>query len=444
MTSTIRRITGASIALAASLTLSGPLLLSASAEPAPTPPADPSTAAAFYLQEQLEAGGSHFSVEADFGTYVDYGVTADAVLALASAGTGQAQARLATAYLADNVVNYTGFGDPTEVYAGSVAKLLTVAIVQGQDPRAFGGHDLVATLEALETESGRFSDDSAFGDYSNTFGQSFALIGLSRAGVNPSTAAVDFLGQQQCPGGGFQLYMDAVPCTDDANSDPDATALAVQALIAVGADSERVGDGLDYLAGVQGADGGVGGGGPQTAANANSTGLAGQAFLAGGRTAQAGLARAYIVGLQYDCEFPSALHGGIAYDPAAYAAQQAAGAAAVPVDQDRRSTTQALLALAGTPLYAVTATGATDTAVGLTCATTPPTGPSEPTGPAEPTGPTAPSEPTGGAVTGPVVETDLPQGATTPAPAMAVAALLLLAVGGASVTAAAARRGTHR
>lgn len=430
---TIRRVTvatgmtaakaTATVALAAGLSVTGALATSASAQPLP----DPEASAAYYLQQQLEAGGSHFSLETDFGTSVDYGVTADAVLALAAAGTGQAEAERATDYLAGNVVNYIGFGDATEIYAGSVAKLINVALVQGRDPADFGGFDLLGTLQSLETESGRFSDDSQWGDFSNTFGQSLALIALERAGVEPSPASIAFLGEQQCPDGGFQLYMDDTPCTDAANSDPDATALAVQALIAVGGPAESVDAGLDFLASRQGADGGVGGGAPQTAPNANSTGLAGQAFLAGGRTAEADLASAYISGLQYGCTFPEALRGGIAYDPAAYAIQEAAGAEATPIDQDRRSTTQALLALAGTPLYAVTAEGASDTAPAPTCESG-----STPT--AAPTVTTV--------VTGPVVETDLPRGSTLPVSQLALAGLLVLAGGGAA--AATARRGAHR
>ena len=390
-TTTLRRGIGASVALAATLTLSGPLVAGASADPAP---ASSTESAAHYLQQELIAGGSHFSVESDWGPYVDYGVTADAVLALASAGTGQAESRKATAFLADKVLTYTGFDDPNEVYAGATAKLLNVAVAQGLDPRDFGGNDLVAMLTALEAESGRFSDQTAYDDYSNVLGQSLALIGLKRAGVNPSTASVEFLAGQQCPGGGFRLSMDASPCTDGATSDPDATAFAVQALIATSGDRESIEGGLDYLAARQGADGGVGGGGPQTAPNANSTGLAGQAFLAGGRSAQATLARQYIADLQYGCQFPEALRGGIAYNAEAFADQLAAGADAVPVDQDRRSTAQAILALAGTPLYAVTATGAADTATAPECSEEP----SEPSEPGEPTPP----------VTGPVIETDIP------------------------------------
>ena len=54
---------------------------------------------------------------------------------------------------------------------------------------------------------------------------------------------------------------------------------AVQALIAVGGGQTEVTDGLDYLAARQGASGGVSS--PTQGVNGNTTGLAGQAFLAG-------------------------------------------------------------------------------------------------------------------------------------------------------------------
>ena len=425
-TPTLRRSIGASVALATALTLAGPLT-GASAEPASSASGSTSSAA-HYLEQQLAAGGDHFSVEAGGTVYADHGVTADAVLALAAAGTGQAGAAKATAYLREHAADYVTFGTPGDVASGSVAKLLNLTVVQDLDPRDFGGYDLIDTLESLESENGRFSDVSAWRDFSNVLGQSLALIGLERAGVSPSAAAVDFLEAQQCPGGGFQLYMDA-PCTDAATSDPDATAFAVQALIAADGDSAAITAGLDFLAAKQGADGGLGGGAPQTAPNANSTGLAGQAFLAGGRTAQAALARGYIERLQYGCTFPPALRGGIAYDPAAFAAQQALGAAAMPVDQDRRSTTQALLALAGTPLYAVSATGATATAAALDCSAPPVTTPGTPG--------TAP-------VTGPVIETDLPAEPGVPGVWLGLAALVLLLAGGAATAVASANTATTR
>lgn len=330
---------------------------------------DPTLVGAHYLQQQLAAGGHHFSVTFDSVDYPDHGVTADAVLALAAAGTAQDEAALATAWLADDVVGYLGFGDPAEISAGSTAKLLNVALAQGIDPTDFGGYDLLTALKGLEQPSGRFSDQSVYGDYTNTFGQSFALIGLDRAGEPVSDAARAYLLAQQCPGGGFQLYMSDAGCTSDDSADPDATAMAVQALIAVGGAATEASDGLDHLASRQDPAGGVGGGGPQSGVNANSTGLAGQAFLAGGRTAQARAAVTFLTSLQYGCDFPVALRGGIAYDAASFAATKAAGADAEPIDQDRRSTSQALLALAGTPLASVTADGADAVAPALTCTT---------------------------------------------------------------------------
>jgi hypothetical protein len=325
---------------------------------------EPALLAAGYIVRQLAAGGGMLSVDYGGVSYPDWGVTADAVLALDAAGAGGAQAASTTRLLADNVTDYVGGGDPSEVYAGPVAKLLNVALAQGVDPTAFGGHDLVATLESLEQPDGRFTDVSAYGDYSNLFGQSLAVIGLRRAGSGPSAAAVDFLADQQCADGGFRLDPD-----EACSSDPDATAMAVQALVLVrGADDPAVVAGLDYLAGIQQADGGVGGAGPQSGVNANSTALAGQAFLAGARTAQADAAVGFLSALQYGCAFARDLRGAIGYDKTAYDDQQAPGA--TPSDQDRRSTTQAALNLARTPLSDVTAIGATSDAPATSCPST--------------------------------------------------------------------------
>ena len=210
----------------------------------PTTSSDPALVAAHYLEKQLAATGYLLQ---SFG-FPDPGLTADAILALDAAGTGQDAAAAATQKLVADPVGYTGFGDPAEVYAGSVAKLLNIAVAQGIDPGAFGGFDVLGTLQGLEKPNGRFSDVSAFGDFSNTFGQSFALIGLHRAGAPVSADARGYLLAQQCPGGGFKLYMDDAGCTTDADADPDATAMAVQALIAVGGAATEAGDALDYLA----------------------------------------------------------------------------------------------------------------------------------------------------------------------------------------------------
>lgn len=337
-------------------------LLAPSALPATS--TDPALVAAGFLERELAAGGHHLSVAFGGESYPDYGVTLDAVLALDAAGAGQSEAAAATKYVADNLGQYIGFDyGETEFYAGAAAKTLLVAVAQGVDPTSFGGVDLVASLESLEQPDGRFSDKTAYTDYSNLIGQSLAVTALRRAGETSSPASVSIIRDNQCADGGFRLDFGKAPCT----SDPDVTAFAVQALLAVGgtgdADAQQ---GLDYLASVQGTDGGVGGSGPTAAHNANSTGLAGQAFLAGGRSAQARAAQGYLTSLQYGCRYATAFRGGIAYDAVAAKANLAAGSTVQ--DQDRRATTQALLALAGTPLASVSATGADATAPDLACA----------------------------------------------------------------------------
>ncbi|GAB3448020.1 hypothetical protein GCM10027517_32560 [Phycicoccus ginsengisoli] len=419
---------------------------------APAGPAtstDPTLVAAGFIDRELRAKGHHFALTFDGVDYPDYGVTLDAVLALDAAGAGQAEAAAATAYVADHLMDYISSTqyDPTGLYAGATGKTLLAAVAQGVDPRSFGGVDLIATLTSLETPSGRFSDKSAFGDNSNLIGQSFDVLALRRAGVAVSPASVDILRANQCADGGFRLQFDKAPCS----SDPDVTAFAVQALIATSgtgdADAAR---GLDYLAGVQLANGGVGGTGPTAGANANTTGLAGQAFLAGGRTAQARSAQAFLRGLQYGCTAPVALRGGIAYDAASKA-----GATAV-TDQDRRSTTQAILALAGTPLSAVSAAGAVANAPALSCTA----GPTTSTGSPRPT--TTTTAPAGSpASSGNAASGGAGSGGTAgPAPvaasatpgslaftgsdivAMTALALVLLAAGGLAIGLA-RRKGAH-
>ncbi len=468
-TTTTRPRRAVRVALTGALALAPLLAVSAALVPATAAGPSDTELAAGYLQSRLAAGGHVLNQEFGGVLYPDYGVTADAVLALDAAGTGQTEAAATTTYLEDNVLSYTGFGDPAEIYAGPVAKLLNLAVAQQVDPTDFGGTDLVTTLEGLEDVEGRFSDQSQYGDNSNVFGQSLAVGGLARAGSGPSAESVQLLRDQQCDDGGFPVFF-----ADDCVSDPDASALAVQALIRVaGAEDGHVLEGLDYLA-VQQDDttGAVGGSGPTATVNANSTGLAGQAFLAGGRADHARLAQAYVRSLQYGCEFPEALRGGVAYDRAAYDLRLAEGADAVPNDQDNRSTAQAALALAGTPLFVVTSAGADAVAPTPDCApstTTPPveTSTSTTTPPVETstaTTTTPPVETTtsatggssatgststpGGAVLGgdraaPVRSGALADTGSEPLPVV-VTALVLVALGGGLLLARRTPRGRHQ
>ena len=353
------------LAVAACVAAAVGLVTALAVAPAAAAPSDAhilaGRAAAGWLVTQLEEG--HLT---NFGQ-PDWGLTIDALLALEATGADPAAATAVTTEVAAHVRaynSYDDFGIPDVRIAGATAKLLLAAVAAGRDPHAFGGFDLRAeTLDLVAgpeagTQQGRVRDQipeaAGGGDFSNTFGQSMAVIGLARSGGVPQPV-VDFLIKQQCTAGGFRLNPDVAgtpsPSCDaqpDAVLDVDSTAIAVQALL-VAADAgaaraaEAAAHGATWLAGQQHADGSFGGSGPTAAANSNSTGLAGQALAAAANPAAANRAAAWVAGLQRRSA-PDA--GAIGYDPAAFAA---------PIDelsrdQWRRATAQALLTLTQVPL----------------------------------------------------------------------------------------------
>jgi hypothetical protein len=310
-------------------------------------------AGAGWLGRQLSA--DHLIVGA-FGP--DYGLTADVVLALDSALVGKVAARKATKALKRNVRAYTGdtaFENHAGFYAGSFAKLLNVAAAQHAKPRHFGGssrNNLIATLRSLEcgsgsratcpaSDDGRFSDISVAGDFSNTIGQSLALIGLERTTKKgPSKPSVIYLRHQQCAHGAFPLELSTAGCAASV----DATSFAVQALLAHGTKKATAAalDGAAWLKRHQNGNGSFTGNG---VANTNSTGLAAQALRAVGRDKAADRAVKWIRSLQVKCGGQPANRGKIRY------AKTASGD---PV----RATSQAVPALARVGLADISNAGA--------------------------------------------------------------------------------------
>ncbi|MGF1426590.1 peptidase [Kitasatospora sp. LaBMicrA B282] len=310
----------------------------------------PDAAAAGWLSRQF-VNGDH--LETSFGGvgYPDQGLTIDAVLAFAASHSADQTAAKATAWLAQpaNLSGYLGDG-VTESYAGATAKLLLAAEVRGTDPTSFGGVDLPTRLRALLTPSGRFSDHSQYGDYSNTFGQSLALIALDRTPGGAPASAADFLAGSACADGGFPAAFGQPTCT----SDPDATAMAVQALAATGRPA-AASAGLDWLTAHQGTDGSFATG-TATAGNANSTGLAGEALLSQGRLLPGLKAWSALYKLQVGCSGAAGTQGAIAYDSTGFNAANAV-----------RATTQAVLGLSGVALVDLSAQGANPAAPTLAC-----------------------------------------------------------------------------
>lgn len=136
-------------------------------------------------------------------SYPDTGLTIDGILAFASMRRREhrhAAARPRTSRRTSPVTSATASPSPT---AGATAKATLAAEVRGQNPATFGGADLPTRLRALLAPSGRFSDKSQYGDYSNAFSQSLALIALDRTPGGAPASAVSFLAGTQCADGGF-------------------------------------------------------------------------------------------------------------------------------------------------------------------------------------------------------------------------------------------------
>ncbi|MGY0232839.1 LPXTG cell wall anchor domain-containing protein [Longispora urticae] len=282
--------------------------LAAPAQAAPVTK-DANQAAAGWLTTQLKDGERLQS-----SGYDDAGLTIDAVLAFDAVGVAGDAAAKATAWLVkpDSVANYIGDG-AKESYAGAHAKLALLALAQGKDPEAVGGRKLLTELAALQEASGRYSDRSEYGNYSNTFSQSLAVIALQRTPGKAPAKAVEFLVGSQCPDGGFPQDFAQPTCTGSV----DATGLVVQALFAAGKSTEA-GKALDWLTARQQANGGFTSGAAvpdkDNPVNANSTGNALAALRTGQRTAAATKATTYLTGLQIGCAGPADQRGAITFD----------------------------------------------------------------------------------------------------------------------------------
>ncbi len=301
--------------------------------------------ASTWLSTQL-VDGSHF--ESTFGsdTYPDQGLTIDAILAFAAAKVAEPRAQAATTWLTQPSIlsGYIGDGT-TESYSGAHAKAALALQVRGLDPTAVAGRDLLAELQALQASTGRFQDQSAFGDFSNAFGQSLAVISLRRAQRGTGKAS-GYLAGQACGNGGIPLQFEQSTCV----SDVDATAVAIQALTASGRTAAATAA-SSWLLTQQQSAGGFGQGG-----NANSTGLAAAALQLTGQTAAAAQARQALAGLQENCADPSPNRGAIALDSTGFVQSSAT-----------RATPQAVLGLSRTNLRTLTATGAVSATPSQSC-----------------------------------------------------------------------------
>ncbi|MFB6892391.1 prenyltransferase/squalene oxidase repeat-containing protein [Kitasatospora sp. NPDC056327] len=200
--------------------------------------------------------------------------------------------------------------------------------------------------------------------YDGVWRQSLALTALTAAKVTPADSAVAWLTGQQCADGGWPSYRaDASAACDARTEDSNATAVAVQALVALGGHREAVDKGVQWFRTNQNPDGSWAYN-PGNPGDANSTGLAVNALLAAG-TDPAGVAKAGknafdgLALFQLGCAAPADQRGAFVYQPAPD------GTAA---EANGLASGQASLAAAGGRLP-VTNTNRTDAAPkALTCA----------------------------------------------------------------------------
>ncbi len=260
-----RKILGAGIALCV---VAAGVQLVVGARPARTQ-VDPASRAIQYLQSQQSAlSGGIPSSPGSYGPSEMFAISA------AAAGYDPNALRAATGpsvmdYLGTNVVDASST-------AGKAGELIQAVVAAGRDPHAFAGHDLVAAvLAGLNATTGALGDGQAFN-------QALVIQGLVAAGATVPAPALTYVADAQNSDGGWDylnIHNDPNP-NDFATSDTNSTAMALMALDAAGNHS-RDASGLAWLHTQQNTDGGF----PYQAGSGSdpdSTALVVQAIVATG------------------------------------------------------------------------------------------------------------------------------------------------------------------
>ncbi|MER5733930.1 prenyltransferase/squalene oxidase repeat-containing protein [Streptomyces sp. NPDC002138] len=159
--------------------------------------------------------------------------------------------------------------------------------------------------------------------YDGVWRQSFALLAQQTAGVRPAPQAVEWLAGQQCADGAFAAFRADSGAACDAKTmlDTNATAIAVQALKALGGHDAAVKKGAAWLKSVQNEDGGWAYN-PGSPSEGSSTSVVISALAAAGENpaevkSKAGKS-AYdgLLSFQLDCAAePAADRGAFGYQP---------------------------------------------------------------------------------------------------------------------------------
>ncbi|MFN2283682.1 MAG: hypothetical protein ACK2UQ_04620, partial [Anaerolineae bacterium] len=128
--------------------------------------------------------------------------------------------------------------------AAGLSRTVLAVVATGQDPRNFGGKNLVQALLAAQDK-----DTNRFGD--SLYAHAYAMLALHNAGESIPQSAIDLLKTQIADDGAWSLFGGPTPGLADTNT----TALAMQALVAVG-EPGTAHSALAYLQRMQNTDGG--------------------------------------------------------------------------------------------------------------------------------------------------------------------------------------------
>ncbi|UYM07041.1 prenyltransferase/squalene oxidase repeat-containing protein [Solicola gregarius] len=206
-------------------------------------PARPNERLASFIAGRL-VDGTHVEVRQRGQLYVDYDLTADAVLALHVLGEQSDAARRATEFLLrKESVDAYAHGRPYEKggadYAEPLAKLSLISGWLPTKQATEATTSLADELAGLQNPSGGFDDEGDQADVSmSTERQALAALALRAAGRDAEAdGALDAIRAVQCDDGSFATDLTQTDC---ANGDVAPTGLAVQALNAV-----RVGGATD-------------------------------------------------------------------------------------------------------------------------------------------------------------------------------------------------------
>lgn len=192
-------------------------------------------AAAFLTTLQNEDGGftNGFAPESDIST------TADVIVAVAVVGE-ESEEPFTTEI--ENALEFLSAQlDAGNVAgAGQLAKIITAVVAAGGDPTAFGEHDLVEDLVAMQTEDGLFG--------TGPFDHCLAVLAFQNTGVELPEGTIEAVVDSQTEDGGWGFMA-------DQPSDTNTTGLCLQAL-ALTEEVDSIEAGLGYLEEIQNDNGG--------------------------------------------------------------------------------------------------------------------------------------------------------------------------------------------